>query len=120
MTDTHLARDQRMQAEPIQFGAVTAVRARRSAAGCSQPIRTARKSAPDTTTAVVLDAAFADFVRVDAGSPATPARNKSVPSNWPSMTQALIADIATQLEALEGQRRQLARLLDAVDTNTTV
>jgi hypothetical protein len=109
-----------MQAEPIQFGAVKGFRAKRSAAGFSQPIRSARKPAGDKTTAVVLDAAFADFVRVDAGTPSIAAGNKSVPPNWPSMTQALIADIATQLESLEGQRRQLARLLNSVDTNTTV
>jgi hypothetical protein len=36
------------------------------------------------------------------------------------MTQALISDIATQLESLERQRRRLAQLLEGVDTATTV
>jgi hypothetical protein len=109
-----------MQGEPIQFGAVAASRAKRSAAGFTQPIRSARKIASDRKTAVVLDEAFADFTRVDAGSPSNIATHKSVQQNWPSMTQALIANIATQLEALDSQRRQLARLLEGVDTGATV
>ena len=68
----------------------------------------------------MLDAAFADFTRVDGGSPSKAVTNKSAPQNWPTMTQALIADIATQLETLDSQRRQLARLLESVDTDTTV
>jgi hypothetical protein len=102
-----------MQNEPIQFGTVAASRAKRSAAGFSQPIRSARKSTSDMKAASVLDEAFADFTRVDAAS-------NSVSQTRPSMTQALIADIATQLEALDTQRRQLARLLESVDTSTTV
>ena len=109
-----------MQGAPIQFGAVAASRAKRSAAGFTQPIRSARKAASDMKTASVLDEAFADFIRVDAGSPPKVVTTKSVPPNWPSMTQALIADIATQLETLDSQRRQLARLLESVDTNPTV
>lgn len=109
-----------MQSEPKQFGAVTASRAKRSAAGFTQPVRSAHKTASDTKTAIVRDEAFAAFTRVDAGSPANVAINKSAPQNWPSITQALIADIATQLETLDSQRRQLARLLEGVNTDATV
>jgi hypothetical protein len=108
-----------MQSEPIQFGSVNAARAKRSAAGFTTPIRSARKIASDKNAASVLDAAFADFCRVDSGSPSR-AANKLAPQNWPTLTQALIADIATQLETLDSQRRQLARLMELVDTNTTV
>jgi hypothetical protein len=109
-----------MQGEPIQFGAVAASRAKWSAAGFTRPIRSARKKASDMKTAFVLDEAFADFARIDAGSLPNAATSKSVQQNWPSMTQALIANIATQLEALDSQRRQLARLLEGVDTDATV
>jgi hypothetical protein len=109
-----------MQNEPIQFGAVAASRAKRSAAGFTQPVRSARNTSSDTKTASVRDEAFAEFTRIDAGSPPAAARQKPAPQNWPSMTQALISDIATQLEALESQRRQLARLLDGVNAGATV
>ena|SRR6478672_9731717 len=99
-----------MQREPIQFGTMAASRAKRSAAGFSQPLRIALKSASAPKRASALDEAFADFTREDAA-------DRSAPQNRPSMTQTLIADIATQLEALDNQRRQLARLLDSVDTN---
>lgn len=102
-----------MQREPIQFGTVAASRARRSAAGFTQPIRSALKTTSDTNAVVVRDEAFADFTRVDAAG-------ESVAQKKPSMTQALIADIVTQLEALDTQRRQLARLLESVDTSATV
>jgi hypothetical protein len=109
-----------MQREPIQFGAVAASRAKRSAAGFTLPIRGARKTASDTKTVSVLDAAFADFIRVDAGSPTSMAISKPIPQNSPTITQALIADIATQLESLDSQRRQLARLLEGVNSDATV
>ncbi len=108
-----------MQNEPIQFGAVAASRAKRSAAGFAHPVRGARTTSSDTKAATVRDEAFAEFTRVDAGS-STAISKKPTPQNWPSMTQALISDIATQLEALESQRRQLARLLDGVDADATV
>jgi hypothetical protein len=113
-------RDEIMQGEPIQFGTVAASRAKRSAAGFTQPIRSARKSTSETKAVSVLDEAFADFIRVDAGSSTDLTIDKPVQQSRPSMTQALIADIATQLEALDTQRRQLARLLESVDTSTTV
>jgi hypothetical protein len=106
-------RDENMQREPIQFGTVAASRARRSAAGFTLPTRSALKTTSDTNAAIVRDEAFADFSRVDAV-------NESVPRTKPSMTQALIADIAKQLEALDTQRRQLARLLESVDSTATV
>ncbi len=106
-----------MQSEPIQFGSVNAARAKRSVAGFMTPVRSARRMACTENVASVLDAAFADFTRIDSGSPSHIA-NKTVPNNSPALTQALIADIATQLEILDGQRRQLARLLESVDTGT--
>ena len=109
-----------MQGEPIQFGAVAASRAKRSAAGFTLPIRSVRNAASNTETTSILDAAFADFTRVDAGLPSNEAHSKSVPQDLRSTTQALIADIATQLESLDSQRRQLARLLETVDSSTTV
>jgi hypothetical protein len=108
-----------MQGEPFQFGAVAASRANRSAAGFALPTRSVRNVANETKAASVLDEAFADFTRVDAG-PSSHDANKSVPQNWPSMTQALIANIATQLETLDSQRRQLTRLLDGVNSAATV
>jgi hypothetical protein len=102
-----------MQREPIQFGTVAASRAKRSAAGFSQPLRSVLKPANDSKSESVLDEAFADFTRVDAAE-------KSASQNRPSMTQVLISDIATQLEALDTQRRQLARLLESVDASATV
>src|SRR5215212_10214793 len=109
-----------MQGEPIEFRAVAASKARRSSAGFSQPIQGTCKRTSETKAVSVLDAAFADFIRVDAGSTVQGAGQKSAPQNWPSMTQALIADIATQLETLDSQRRQLARLLECVDSNPEV
>ena len=109
-----------MQREPIQFGAVAASRAKRSAAGFTLPIRGAHKTASDTKIVSVLDAAFADFVRVDSGSRTSTTTSKPLPANSPTITQALIADIATQLESLDSQRRQLARLLDGVNSDATV
>jgi hypothetical protein len=109
-----------MQREPIQFGAVAASRAKRSAAGFTLPIRGVRKNASDTKTVSVLDAAFADFIRIDAGSRTSTAISKPVPANSRTITQSLIADIATQLESLDSQRRQLARLLEGVNSDATV
>jgi hypothetical protein len=109
-----------MQREPIQFGAVAASRAKRSAAGFTLPIRGACKRASDTKTVCVLDAAFADFIRVDAGPQASTAMSKSIARISPTITQALIADIATQLESLDSQRRHLARLLEGVNSDATV
>jgi hypothetical protein len=109
-----------MECEPIQFGAVAASRAKRSAAGFTRPIRGTRKTASGTNTVSVLDAAFADFIRVDAGSRKSAATSKAVSENSPTITQTLIADIATHLESLDSQRRQLARLLEGVSSGATV
>jgi hypothetical protein len=109
-----------MQDEPIQFGVVAASRAQRSAAGFTLPVRGVRKTAGSAETASVRDAAFADFSRVDTGSPSSMTAKISIRQISPTATQSLIADIATQLEALDSQRRQLARLLESVDLKTTV
>ncbi len=109
-----------MQREPIQFGAVTAARAKRSAVGFSQSIRGARESASNKSTTIVLDEAFADYSRVDAGTPSNEVPATSIPNNWQSVSRDLIADIAAQLETLDSQRRRLARLLEGVNTDATV
>jgi hypothetical protein len=108
-----------MHGEPIQFGTVAASRAKRSAAGFTEPVR-ARKNDRDLKTASVLDEAFADFTRVDAAVPPRVGGKMSVTPNSSSLTQALISGIAMQLETLDNQRHQLARLLESVDTSTTV
>lgn len=102
-----------MQREPIQFGTVAAARAKRSAAGFSQPLHCRHKSLSNAQLASAFDAAFADYNRVDTAI-------KSASPQPKSPTQILIADIATQLEALDNQRRQLARLLESVDANDVV
>ena len=109
-----------MQTEPIQFGIVAVSRARRSAAGFALPVRSAHNAGSDTESTSVLDAAFADFTRVDAGSASKAMQSSPTPQDLRSTTQALIADIATQLESLDSQRRQLARLLESVDSSETV
>src|SRR6188472_1081508 len=99
-----------MQSDLIQFGAVAASQAKRSAVGFAQPIRSRR----DTASTSVLDEVFADFTRVDAGSPSNMAINQSVQQKFPSLSQPLASSIATQLEAIDSQRCQLARLLETV------
>ncbi len=107
-----------MQNELIQFGVVAASRARRSAAGFSQPIR-ATQLDRTTKSAIVLDQAFADFTRVDAAETANAGVNRISQETSPALTETLLASIATQLEALDSQRRQLERLLNSAGTNAT-
>ena len=107
-----------MQREPVQFGAMSASRAKRSAAGVALGHRT-HKSFREASTSTVLDEVFANYSRVDAGAPTNEGPATAVPTTWRA-TQELIADISTQLKALDSQRRQLTRLLESVDTNTTV
>jgi hypothetical protein len=120
MTNLQIARETKMQREPIQIGPVAASRAKRSARGFAQPIHRALYTASDMKSSSVLDEAFADFTRVDAGSPSIVGANKSVTQNRPNMTQALVSDIATQLETLDSQRRRLSQLLEGVDAAATV
>jgi hypothetical protein len=107
-----------MQSEPIHFGAMTAARARRAAAGFTLG-RSAHKSS-DMSTASVLDAAFADYNRVDAGVAANPSSPTRSPASLQTATRQLIADISLQLATLDTQRRQLAQLLENVETSATV
>jgi hypothetical protein len=97
-----------MLRDPIEFGKLTIARASRSARGIAHSISAARKSQLEISAANV-DEAFANF---------TPAANESKPADWQSATRTLIADIAVQLETLDAQRRQLARLLDSADAAT--
>ncbi len=109
-----------MQNELIQFGVVTASRARRSAAGFSQPIRATQQLDRTTKSAIALDQAFADFTRVDAAETANADVSRiSQATTSPALTEMLLASIATQLEALDSQRRQLERLLNSAGTNAT-
>ena len=107
-----------MQSEPVQFGTMTAARAKRAAAGFTFG-RSTRRS-PDVCTASMLDAAFADFTRVDAG---TPPHESSPIESQPTLqttTRELIADISAQLATLDRHRRQLVELLESVETGATV
>ena len=104
-----------MQNELIQFGAVTASRARRSAAGFSRPTRSARMMAHNAKSAPALDAAFADFTGIDAEQAALAGCNSTPTTSTPALAATLIASITTQLEALDSQRRQLERLLGSAD-----
>jgi hypothetical protein len=99
-----------MQREPIQFGAMTAFRAKRSAAGMALG-HAVRNPSRDLATASELDEAFADFSRFDAGSSTSDPR---------VATRELIAEISTQLKSLDSQRRQLARLLAEVSPDVIV
>jgi hypothetical protein len=107
-----------MQREPIQFGAMNASRAKRSAAG-SVLSHGARKSSRNMSAATVLDEAFADYSRIDAGSSTNELIVTSVPTDRRAATRELIADISTQLKTLDIQRRQLARLLETVSSDAT-
>lgn len=110
-----------MQSEPFQFGTMTAARAKRAAAGFMFG-RSTRKTS-DACTATMLDEAFADYTdytRVDAGTPASESSAIKSSVSLQATTRELIADIATQLAALDTQRRQLVRLLESVDSSATV
>jgi hypothetical protein len=102
-----------MQSEPSQFGALTAARARRAAAGFT--FGCARRKSSDAPTAHVLDEAFAAYTRIDTGL----AANES-PGSLQSTARELIADIAGQMAALDKQRRQLVDLLERVEPRATV
>ena len=76
------------------------------AARRGERIRPTVSDAFESTTADVLDAAFDQYTRVDAGAPtsATLQRDRQ------AMTCSLIADISAQLEILDRQRQQLAEM----------
>jgi hypothetical protein len=57
----------------------------------------------------VLDNAFDEYTRIDAGTP-----TGSAPRDARAMSKTLIADIAAQLDILDRQRRQLEALLGDV------
>jgi hypothetical protein len=105
-----------MQREPIEVNAMSAVRKTRRAVSSTRPSEGAVEPSGEMTEAVVRDEAFAGFSRVDAGTaPCGVAADRQRPANWRTATRELISDIAAQLEALESQRRQLARLLESVE-----
>jgi hypothetical protein len=68
----------------------------------------------------MLDAAFADFTRVDAGTPANEPSAMESRASLQTTTRELIADISAQLATLDMHRRQLVELLDSVETGATV
>jgi hypothetical protein len=107
-----------MQREPVQFGAMSASLGKRAAARVALGHRT-RESSLEASTSSVLDEVFANYSRIDAGSSKNGSPAKSVPTDLRT-TRELVADISMQLKVLDSQRRQLARLLESVDTNTTV
>jgi hypothetical protein len=107
-----------MQRELIHFNAVSASSAKRTAAGFALGDG-ARQLITDLSAACVLDEAFANYTRVDAGSSSIETPSAPIATNWRAETRELIASISTQLKTLDGQRRQLARLLDRVEPNAT-
>jgi hypothetical protein len=107
-----------MQREPIQLGAMGLALSKRSAAGAALGHGT-REFSREAPTSSVLDEVFATYSRVDAGSSNNGLPATSIASDLRT-TRELIADISLQLKTLDSQRRQLARLLQSVDTNTTV
>jgi hypothetical protein len=108
-----------MQTEPTQFDAGVSSRAKPSARGFASSYRM-QKSPRNQSTASMLDEAFAEYSRVDAGKSIDESAAMSGPITWRAATRELIAGISTQLKNLDSQRRQLAQLLESVDTNATV
>lgn len=100
-----------MQRKPIQLGEMSAPRSKRSAAraALALPSQIPSRDFPSS----VLDEAFANYSRVDAGSSTIESSARSVSTDQRT-TRELVADISMQLKALDSQRRQLARLLDTV------
>jgi uncharacterized membrane protein len=86
------------------------MRAKRHSTGFAHSMHGARKSAADMLAVPVLDEAFAEY------SDAKPNRDLSNDSR--SVIEGLIADITAQLATLDSQRRQLARLLETVETGS--
>lgn len=116
-----------MRPEPIEFAAMGASRAARQAKPFSQRMHGSERRLPESRAADVLDEAFAEYSRVDVGTPVAeklraacnPPANSPVASgaanDWRALTRDLVADIAAQLETLNGQRQQLTRLLQSVE-----
>jgi len=96
---------------------MTAARAKRAAAGFT--FGRSRKPS-DVCTATMLDEAFADYTRVDAGTPANELSAIEPTATLQTTTRELIADISTQLATLDMQRRQLLQLLESVEASATV
>jgi hypothetical protein len=107
-----------MQREPIQLGAMGRALSKRTSAGAALSDRT-RELSREVSASTVLDEVFATYSRVVAGSSKNGSPATSIVSDLRT-TRELIADISLQLKTLDSQRRQLARLLQSVDTNTTV
>ena len=90
-------------------------------------MRCAERPAIAPPAAEVLDEVFAEYSRIDVGIAAnekprvsycTPADSPVASrgtNNWRTLMRELVADIAAQLEALDGQRQQLTRLLQSVE-----
>jgi hypothetical protein len=91
---------------------------KRSAAGAALGQRT-RELSREVSTTTVLDEAFATYSRVDSGSSKNGSPATLIPGDLRT-TRELVADISTQLKALDSQRRQLARLLESVDSDATI
>jgi hypothetical protein len=107
-----------MQSEPIQFDAGSSSWAKWSAAGFASGHRM-QKSVPNLSIPTVLDEAFAEYSRIDAGTSTNNSAPAPRPTNWRAAPE-LIASISTQLKYLDSQRRQLRRLLESVETDAAV
>lgn len=101
-----------MQHEPIEFGAMKASRATRRATGFKKSSQNRLTTMDETATPVVRDEAFAEYTPAAAGNTVT---DRTSSADWRFVTRELIADISAQLETLDRQRRQLARLLESVE-----
>ncbi len=67
----------------------------------------------DDAAPAIRDEAFARFTRIDAPQRATMV-DGNLNGGWRATNQQLVSELATQLEALDRQREQLARLLEQV------
>lgn len=94
-----------MLRNPIQYGNLKSARAKRRTCDIAHSLTAARKAQTNVADTTVLDEAFANFTGEAAAQPA----------DWRTATREIIAEIAIQLDTLDSQRRQLARLLEAAE-----
>lgn len=99
-----------MRSEPIEFSVMNDSRRARQAARLTQSVRD--QAAGSLPAAAAMDAAFADFSRIDVGTPRVETSGERR-----KVTKEIVANIAAQLGTLDRQREQLAELLRSVELN---
>ncbi|HVT30017.1 MAG TPA: hypothetical protein VHE81_18510 [Lacipirellulaceae bacterium] len=97
-----------MRTDPTEFGTVSAFRTKLRATSSGH--QGARKPMGRGPAATVLDEAFADY--------SNSATDGLMANDWRSVAQELIANITRQVQNLDIQRRQLARLLEDAENGT--